>query len=129
MLAMDWGAVSLLGWAGLVYTSVLSLVLAYILWNLISLSARSARARRPALLRCLTALLAGLMRPARLSLPLHRTGPPLVQLAGAPLIAILTHGVSDSASGRRARPDQRTGRVEAPPSIWCSRAARGGDAG
>ena len=80
MLATDWGAVSLLGWAGLAYTSVLSLVLAYILWND---SIRAIGASRTAVFSCLTPLVA--MSSA--VLVLHER-PTLVQLAGA--AAILT---------------------------------------
>ena len=80
MLAMNWRAVSLLGWAGLVYASVLSLVLAYILWND---SIRAIGASRTAVFSCLTPLVA--MSSA--VLVLHER-PTLVQLAGA--AAILT---------------------------------------
>jgi len=80
MLRMDWGAVSLLGWAGLVYASLLSLVLAYILWND---SIRAIGASRTAVFSCLTPLVA--MSSAVLIL--HER-PTIVQLAGA--AAILT---------------------------------------
>ena len=80
MLAMDWGAVDLLGWAGLLYASVLSLVLAYILWNN---SIRAIGASRTAVFSCLTPLVA--MTSA--VLVLHER-PTLIQLAGA--AAILT---------------------------------------
>jgi drug/metabolite transporter (DMT)-like permease len=33
LLRTDWGAVTLVGWGGLLYSALLSLVLAYILWN------------------------------------------------------------------------------------------------
>jgi drug/metabolite transporter (DMT)-like permease len=80
MLAMNWGAVSLLGWVGVVYASVLSLVLAYILWND---SIRAIGASRTAVFSCLTPLVA--MSSA--VLVLHER-PTLVQLGGA--AAILT---------------------------------------
>lgn len=80
MLRMDWRAVSLLGWAGLVYASLLSLVLAYILWND---SIRAIGASRTAVFSCLTPLVA--MSSAVLIL--HER-PTVVQLAGA--AAILT---------------------------------------
>ena len=80
MLRMQCGAVSLLGWGGLIYASVLSLVLAYILWND---SIRAIGASRTAVFSCLTPLVA--MSSAVLIL--HER-PTLVQLAGA--AAILT---------------------------------------
>ena len=80
LAGMDWGAVSATGWAGLVYSSAMSLVLAYVLWNN---SVRAIGSSRTAVFACLTPLVA--MGSA--TLILHER-PTAVQLAGAG--AILT---------------------------------------
>jgi drug/metabolite transporter (DMT)-like permease len=80
LVRMDWGAVSGLAWAGLLYSSAMSLVVAYILWNG---SVRSIGSSRTAVFACLTPLVA--MGSA--ALILHER-PTAMQLAGA--VAILS---------------------------------------
>jgi drug/metabolite transporter (DMT)-like permease len=55
LLTMDWSRVTWLGWVGLVYSSALSLVVAYILWNR---SVREVGAHRTAIFACLTPIVA-----------------------------------------------------------------------
>lgn len=55
LLAMDWGAVQAVSWAGLVYSTLLSLVAAYILWTR---AVQSIGASRAALYTCLTPFIA-----------------------------------------------------------------------
>ena len=80
LIRMDWGAVSFMAWAGLVYSSAMSLVVAYILWNG---SIRSIGSSRTAVFACLTPLVA--MGSA--AAILHER-PTVMQLAGA--VAILS---------------------------------------
>ena len=75
LVRMDWGAVSLLGWAGLVYSAAMSLVVAYVLWNN---SVRVIGSSRTAVFACITPLVA----MASAALILHERPTPL-QLAGA----------------------------------------------
>ncbi len=55
LLRMDWGAVSGVAWAGLVYSSALSLVVAYVLWNN---SVRVVGSSQTAVFACITPLVA-----------------------------------------------------------------------
>jgi len=80
LLRMDWGAVSGLAWAGLIYSSLLSLVVAYLLWNS---SIRAIGSSRTAVFACMTPLVA--MGSAAVIL---RERPTPVQLIGA--VAILS---------------------------------------
>jgi drug/metabolite transporter (DMT)-like permease len=52
---LDWGAVGPAGWAGLAYSSLFSLVLAYLLWNT---SVRNVGASRTSIFMCVTPLVA-----------------------------------------------------------------------
>lgn len=91
LLAMDWTRVTPLGWAGLIYSSVLSLVLAYVLWNR---SVRQVGSNRTAIFACLTPIIA--MLAATLLL---RERPGLVQVIGG---AMVVAGVALTATaGRR----------------------------
>ena len=92
---MDWTATSAAGWGGLLYSSVLSLVVAYILWNR---SVRVVGSNRTAIYATLTPLVA--MLTAMLILG-ERPRP--VQLAGG---ALVIGGVllSQSAARRPAPP-------------------------
>jgi drug/metabolite transporter (DMT)-like permease len=56
LLALDWGAVGVSGWAALAYATLLSLVAAYILWNR---SVQLAGPSRTVVYTCLTPLIAG----------------------------------------------------------------------
>jgi drug/metabolite transporter (DMT)-like permease len=78
LLTMDWSRVTWLGWAGLVYSSALSLVVAYILWNR---SIRVVGTNRTAIFACLTPIVA--MGAAALILA-ERPG--LVQLIGGAMV-------------------------------------------
>ncbi len=75
LLRMHWGSVSAAAWAGLVYSSAMSLVVAYILWNG---SIRAIGSSRTAVFACLTPLVA--MGSA--AFVLHER-PTVVQLIGA----------------------------------------------
>jgi len=75
LIRMDWGAVSGMAWAGLLYSSAMSLVVAYILWNG---SVRAIGSSRTAVFACLTPLVA--MGSA--AIILHER-PTTMQLAGA----------------------------------------------
>jgi len=55
MLRMDWGGVGAAGWAALAYATVLSLVVAYLLWNR---SVQSVGPSRTVIYMCLTPLIA-----------------------------------------------------------------------
>jgi drug/metabolite transporter (DMT)-like permease len=55
MLAMDWGATSVGGWGGVLYSSLLSLIFAYVLWNR---SIRVVGSNRTAIFACVTPLVA-----------------------------------------------------------------------
>ncbi len=55
LLTMDWSRITWLGWTGLVYSSALSLVVAYILWNR---SVRQVGTNRTAIFACLTPIVA-----------------------------------------------------------------------
>jgi drug/metabolite transporter (DMT)-like permease len=55
LLTMDWGATSMGGWGGVLYSSLLSLILAYVLWNR---SIRVVGSNRTAIFACVTPLVA-----------------------------------------------------------------------
>jgi drug/metabolite transporter (DMT)-like permease len=55
MVSLDWGAVELPAWAGLGYAAVLSLVVAYLLWNR---SVKAVGGTRTAIYMCVTPLFA-----------------------------------------------------------------------
>jgi drug/metabolite transporter (DMT)-like permease len=55
MVSLDWGAVNLEAWAGLAYAAVLSLVVAYLLWNR---SVKAVGGTRTAIYMCVTPLFA-----------------------------------------------------------------------
>jgi drug/metabolite transporter (DMT)-like permease len=55
LLRLDWGTVSTTGWAALAYATLLSLVVAYILWNR---SVQTVGGTRTAIYMCLTPLFA-----------------------------------------------------------------------
>ena len=55
LVTMDWSRVTWLGWVGVVYSSALSLVVAYILWNR---SIRLVGTNRTAIFACLTPIVA-----------------------------------------------------------------------
>ncbi len=55
MIAMDWGAVGTAGWGALLYATVFSLVLAYLLWNR---SVQTVGPSRTVVYMCLTPLIA-----------------------------------------------------------------------
>ncbi len=78
LVRMDWGAVSPLGWAGLVYSAAMSLVVAYVLWNS---SVRVIGSSRTAVFACITPLVA----MASAAFVLNERPTPL-QLAGAAAI-------------------------------------------
>ena len=78
LLRLDWGAVSLLAWGGVLYSVVLSLVVAYILWNR---SVRVVGTNRTAIFACMTPIVAMAVAAAVLG---ERPKP--VQFAGAAMI-------------------------------------------
>jgi len=85
LLRMDWGAVSGAAWAGMVYSSALSLVVAYVLWNN---SVRVVGSSRTAVFACITPLVAmGSERP----LPVQLLG------AAAVLVGVLLAQLSPVA--------------------------------
>jgi drug/metabolite transporter (DMT)-like permease len=55
MIRLDWGGVDLASWAGLAYAAVLSLVVAYLLWNR---SVKAVGGTRTAIYMCVTPLFA-----------------------------------------------------------------------
>jgi drug/metabolite transporter (DMT)-like permease len=55
MVRLDWGAVNLEAWAGLAYAAVLSLVVAYLIWNR---SVKAVGGTRTAIYMCVTPLFA-----------------------------------------------------------------------
>ena len=55
LMRLDWGAVSLLAWGGVLYSVLLSLVVAYILWNR---SVRVVGSNRTAIFACMTPIVA-----------------------------------------------------------------------
>jgi drug/metabolite transporter (DMT)-like permease len=55
MVRLDWAAVELKAWAGLAYAAVLSLVVAYLLWNR---SVKAVGGTRTAIYMCVTPLFA-----------------------------------------------------------------------
>jgi drug/metabolite transporter (DMT)-like permease len=55
MLAMNWAATSIGGWGGVLYSSLLSLIFAYVLWNR---SIRVVGSNRTAIFACVTPLVA-----------------------------------------------------------------------
>lgn len=78
LLRTDWGAVSLGAWAGLAYSTVLGVVVAYLLWNN---SVRVAGSNKTAIFGCAIPLVATLV-----AWPVLGEAPTLVQGAGAALI-------------------------------------------
>jgi drug/metabolite transporter (DMT)-like permease len=78
LLRTDWAAVSVGAWGGLLYASLLSLVLAYILWNT---SVRQVGGNRTAIFNCVTPLVAALA-----AWPLLGEQPTALHAAGAGLI-------------------------------------------
>jgi len=78
LVTMDWSRVTWLGWAGLIYSSALSLVVAYILWNR---SVRLAGSNRTAIFACLTPIVATLAAAILLG---ERPG--LIQLLGGAMV-------------------------------------------
>jgi drug/metabolite transporter (DMT)-like permease len=90
LVTMDWSRVTPLGWAGLVYSSALSLVVAYILWNR---SVRLAGTNRTAIFACLTPVIAMITAAAILG---ERPG--VVQVLGG---ALVVGGVGMMAGGRQ----------------------------
>jgi drug/metabolite transporter (DMT)-like permease len=55
LLRLEWGAISPTGWSALAYATLLSLVVAYILWNR---SVQTVGGTRTAIYMCLTPLVA-----------------------------------------------------------------------
>lgn len=55
LLRVDWGAISWVGWGGLAYATLLSLVVAYLIWNR---SVRAVGSNRTAIYMCVTPLVA-----------------------------------------------------------------------
>lgn len=55
LLSMDWGATSIAGWGGILYSALLSLIFAYVLWNR---SIRVVGSNRTAIFACVTPLVA-----------------------------------------------------------------------
>ena len=55
LLRMDWGSTSIGGWGGVAYSSLLSLIFAYVLWNR---SIRVVGSNRTAIFACVTPLVA-----------------------------------------------------------------------
>ncbi|MEO8226022.1 MAG: DMT family transporter [Gemmatimonadota bacterium] len=80
LLQTDWRAITLAGWGGLGFASVMSLVVAYLLWNA---SVRTVGSNRTAVYACATPLVA--MATAALMLGER---PAALQLAGAGAIVI-----------------------------------------
>lgn len=78
LIAMDWTRVTWLGWTGLVYSSALSLVVAYVIWNR---SVRVVGSNRTAVFTCMTPLVA--MAAAMLILGER---PSVIQLLGGGMI-------------------------------------------
>src|SRR5690606_2553785 len=78
LVTMDWSRVTWLGWAGLIYSSALSLVVAYILWNR---SVRLVGTNRTAIFACLTPIVATLAAALLLG---ERPG--LIQLLGGAMV-------------------------------------------
>jgi drug/metabolite transporter (DMT)-like permease len=78
LLRLDWGSVSLLAWGGVLYSVVLSLIVAYILWNR---SVRVVGSNRTAIFACMTPIVAMAVAAAVLG---ERPRP--VQFVGAALI-------------------------------------------
>jgi drug/metabolite transporter (DMT)-like permease len=58
LLRMDWRRVEMTGWLGLAFTSIFSLVIAYIIWNA---SVRAVGSSRTAIYACATPLVAALV--------------------------------------------------------------------
>ena len=78
LIRLDWPAVSLLAWGGLLYSVVLSLIVAYILWNR---SVRVVGSNRTAIFACMTPIVAMAVAAVVLG---ERPKP--VQFVGAALI-------------------------------------------
>lgn len=78
LLRTDWPAVSASGWAGLAYSAVLGVVVAYLLWNN---SVRVAGSNKTAIYGCAIPLVATLV-----AWPVLGETPTLIQAAGAALI-------------------------------------------
>jgi drug/metabolite transporter (DMT)-like permease len=78
LLSTNWGAVTVEGWAGLLYAALLALVLGYILWNT---SVRAVGSNRTAIYGCAIPLIATL-----LAWPLVGEQPTWVQAVGGVLI-------------------------------------------
>lgn len=78
LLRVEWGTVSVGAWGGLAYSTVLALVLSYVLWNN---SVRVAGSNRTAIYGCAIPLVATL-----LAWPMLGEQPTLLQAAGAALI-------------------------------------------
>ena len=78
LLRLDWGSVSLLAWGGVLYSVVLSLIVAYILWNR---SVRVVGSNRTAIFACMTPIVAMAVAAVVLG---ERPRP--VQFVGAALI-------------------------------------------
>lgn len=55
LLKMDWSATSVMGWGGLLYSTVLSLIVAYVIWNR---SIQVVGSNRTAIFMCVTPLVA-----------------------------------------------------------------------
>jgi drug/metabolite transporter (DMT)-like permease len=78
LVALEWGAVSPLAWSGLAYSVVISIGVAYLLWNA---SVLAVGANRTAIFNCLTPLTAMLI-----AWPLLHEVPGMAQWAGGTLI-------------------------------------------
>ena len=78
LLSTDYGTIGVAGWGGLAYATLLSLVVAYLLWNA---SVGAVGPSRTAVYTCLTPLVAAAVAALLLG---ERPGPP--QIAGALLI-------------------------------------------
>jgi drug/metabolite transporter (DMT)-like permease len=101
MVGMDWGAVGPAGWGALAYATILSLVVAYLLWNR---SVQSVGPSRTVVYMCLTPVIAVLGAAALLG---ERPRP--LQAVGAALIlggVVLTRWTIGQAGSRAVPPPE-----------------------
>lgn len=102
LLRVEWAAISFPAWTGLVYSTLLSLVAAYLLWNW---GVQQLGAGRAALVSLLVPFVATLIAAA----VLHER-PGVVHLVGG---ALIVGGVALAQSGRRAAPASQASEREA----------------
>lgn len=106
LLRLDWRSVSAAGWLGLAYTSALSLVLAYAIWNT---SVRAVGSSRTAIYACATPLVASAVAWALLgerAVPLQAVG------AVAIVAGVLLTRVRAGERGEGERQEETSDQIE-----------------